>query len=1299
MNRNLLRVAKTLTYSLAALILLIVILLLLLRTDMVKRYLLDIGINKANSMLNGTLAVGDISGSLFGELELSDISLVREQDTLCQIGRVKLGYQLSPLWDGQILIDSVIIDSVALSLRQNPDSIWNIDGLLKADSSEVIDSSASDEPFGYTVLLSDFMLRNTGVSIAALDTALHLSFRDIILHFSGQYTDTLQQFSLAELQVELTEPPLRLERLSFDANRAFDVLTISNLLIETSRNQAGATANYVGADSVTASGTLTSKRFDFTEFASIIPEMKIAVLPEIALTSHLVKDSLYSGIKLSDGEEVIDLALAAYPISYLLSEETRDSIGYAVKGKIRNIDVARWLGDSTFAYQINGDVDVAGRGFLPESMVASIDADMSQCLVLGRKVESATANLDLEKGMVTGIAAVESDFGTVSLDRLLVDIFGAQTYEMDVSVERLNLSPLLNDDSLKSDLNLAITLAGQGFDTATATGSIQMAIGQCSMFDVAVDTGTLDLQLSPGLIAIDTISLVSDLATIAAGGQISKREEGSLQFSALIEDLSRFHAFAGTDSLGGRATVQGKISGKLDSLAISGTASAKSVAYETVTLDSLDCRYDMTMIDSVLGGEISLSARSINAGGFVIDSISAATTFPDGAIRSELTISAPDDLRLQGTVEMPRDTVPTFVLSKLTVGYLGQQWNSATDKAIIRLVGESYHLTNFALASQPALTGESQRLTADGSFSLNGPENLNLKIESIDLEPLANLMDLEYPIGGRLSATTELTGTASNPIMSGTLLLRNGVMQQFKFDSLSMQFGYAHDSLGWKGMLDPGLTGELVTEGFYPLHLSLTDSAAMVLPDSPMELKLTARQLPFAVVGGMTNDLQVTGGVIDANITAGGTWNHPDMAGSLTIQDAAFAMEEIGVEYDNLAMSLTFNDNSIHLDSLLVARGKGFMRATGQLEFENTLLSGTLHSTDFTLTADKLFLARHSNFEIQISGNTNLKGSTAEPRYSGEITIDRSKFYVPFLTEMATKSGGTLESPPMLLAATSRDTVRFDSSGQVIDTVEVSAVETLDYYRNLRGSLTLKIPRNTWLKSPEMNIEISGEIRMVKESPEDFELFGPITVVRGKYSMYGKEFVIREGTLTFTGGAEYNPDLNLVAYYTFRSPEREKHLLVATITGKAFTPQVAFTLDGAEIPERDALAYVVFGQSMDEVTAAGTGGGSGSGDLAKGVAANMLAGQLASTLGKNLGFDVVEIDASSSLAGATITLGKYLTTDLFMSYQRGIGNPSEDDVTPAIVTLEYELTRHMALQLLEGDPKASGFDFVFKFDW
>ena len=123
MNKNLLRVAKTLTYSLAALILLVVILLLLLRTDMMKRYLLNIGVNRANNMLNGTLAVGGISGPVFGQLELTDISLIREQDTVCRIERVKLGYQLSPLWDGQILIDSVIIDSVAFSLRQNPDSI------------------------------------------------------------------------------------------------------------------------------------------------------------------------------------------------------------------------------------------------------------------------------------------------------------------------------------------------------------------------------------------------------------------------------------------------------------------------------------------------------------------------------------------------------------------------------------------------------------------------------------------------------------------------------------------------------------------------------------------------------------------------------------------------------------------------------------------------------------------------------------------------------------------------------------------------------------------------------------------------------------------------------------------------------------------------------------------------------------------------------------------------------------------------------------------------------------------------
>lgn len=61
------------------------------------------------------------------------------------------------------------------------------------------------------------------------------------------------------------------------------------------------------------------------------------------------------------------------------------------------------------------------------------------------------------------------------------------------------------------------------------------------------------------------------------------------------------------------------------------------------------------------------------------------------------------------------------------------------------------------------------------------------------------------------------------------------------------------------------------------------------------------------------------------------------------------------------------------------------------------------------------------------------------------------------------------------------------------------------------------------------------------------------------------------------------------------------------------------------------------------------------------------------------------------------TVGKYLTNGLFTSYQRTVGQTHSRDVTPEIVTPEYELNKYLLLQLLQGDEKTSGFDFILKY--
>jgi translocation and assembly module TamB len=234
-----------------------------------------------------------------------------------------------------------------------------------------------------------------------------------------------------------------------------------------------------------------------------------------------------------------------------------------------------------------------------------------------------------------------------------------------------------------------------------------------------------------------------------------------------------------------------------------------------------------------------------------------------------------------------------------------------------------------------------------------------------------------------------------------------------------------------------------------------------------------------------------------------------------------------------------------------------------------------------------------------------------------------------------------------------------------------------------------------------MRAEIGGELEVVKEG-EEFEVFGSIRVFRGNYDLYGKRFTIEQGTLTFNGGAEVNPTLEIDAVYVFRTPSREKKQLMLAITGEALTPVLEFSLDGAQISEGDALSYIIFGRNLSQLTSgqrsAMAADGRSKEDVARGAITNLFAGRLSEALGSRLNLDVIEIDAQSDWKSASFVVGKYLTNDLFVSYQRGIGTTrDQDELVPEIVTLEYELSRYIYLQLVAADARNSGFDVIVKY--
>jgi translocation and assembly module TamB len=77
--------------------------------------------------------------------------------------------------------------------------------------------------------------------------------------------------------------------------------------------------------------------------------------------------------------------------------------------------------------------------------------------------------------------------------------------------------------------------------------------------------------------------------------------------------------------------------------------------------------------------------------------------------------------------------------------------------------------------------------------------------------------------------------------------------------------------------------------------------------------------------------------------------------------------------------------------------------------------------------------------------------------------------------------------------------------------------------------------------------------------------------------------------------------------------------------------------------------------------------------------------------------DYIEFNSSGNFDNASLEVGKYITNDLFVSYEQRIGQSNEDDLSDYEVKLEYEVFRFLFLQLNNSD-RDSGFDVIFKIE-
>jgi translocation and assembly module TamB len=237
----------------------------------------------------------------------------------------------------------------------------------------------------------------------------------------------------------------------------------------------------------------------------------------------------------------------------------------------------------------------------------------------------------------------------------------------------------------------------------------------------------------------------------------------------------------------------------------------------------------------------------------------------------------------------------------------------------------------------------------------------------------------------------------------------------------------------------------------------------------------------------------------------------------------------------------------------------------------------------------------------------------------------------------------------------------------------------------LRTDIRVDIPRNAWIHGPGTAVEMSGDLQIAKELEQPFVLSGMITIVRGFAGVYGKRFVIQQGQVTFTGDPEINPLLDITVNHTVSN-----YVVTIHVEGKARKPEITFS-SVPELPQSDILSLLIVGKTMDRLTSSEQQNLS---SQLGGAAGSMIAGQLQEVIGGALGLDTLTIGAGESFGSGSVSIGQYVTQDIFMSYEFGMGKGGGNRVG-----VEYSITPQLKLKGSTTDNGASAVDFLWRRDY
>ena len=958
------------------------------------------------------------------------------------------------------------------------------------------------------------------------------------------------------------------------------------------------------------------------------------------------------------------------------------------RGSIEAVDLGQWLGRTDLATSLTARFTAAVTPGTGDSLRSHVVVDLLPSTVNQAKLDGGRADLSIERGVLAGDLQAQGQDAQV-MARLAGTLGEQSRLKTDGTLRVEHLARWTGnpraDGRVEGKFGIEAVADSAGL---SSVGGTITGVGGAG--EVRVQQLHLAMVPTPGKLALDTLILRSNVATLDGSGRLALRGDGrgdSLRIKGRTRDLAPLAALAGMDSISIDSThlvlaVDGpahrwRVGSRVEAwrLLYGNNLAEHMVLRATTSMDTTGpggTNADLRLEGGAIG-EIAVKQATFAGRYDSVVSLQGQAVFGNGDVKLGLGIAG----RALG--DTMRVRVARFDLEEG-----GRTWRLTRPVPIVTEPG-AVHVDHLRLASTD------RSIAIDGTLNRRGTSHLALAIRNLELDDLEEVGI--SPLPGRVDGVLTLSGPSTAPEITGQVGIFLREPHGKILGRLASKVAWNRNGLALDASAAHGRHGKLTIVGTLPWRLTLApadtsanvgfersgaaDTMALAVRADSFDLSLFRPLLPPDAARALSGRLAV-----DAHV--GGSPDKPNATGTVQLRDVAVTLPTLDLRYEQGVLVGRFERDQFRVDSLQLMTGK-----------KETLLARGTVNLEPSADPQLALTAQLHDFRISnapplrgiTSGQLKLGGTIEKPIMTGELSLGPSEILI---------GGETAAAVPKveLTAADLREAARYFGPATI-----AKANTGPGLVDRFKLDLAVHFPQRVWFRrkqSPEMNIELSGRIKVQQEPGQEMQFFGQVEPVpgRGGLDMYGRSFTLSEGEITLNGPATATT-LDVTAQYQVPTQgaggDDAGVLIDVNAKGRADSLDLAFSAEPS-MSQDDIISYIVTGRPASDNPLAGQGSGTSGGQLAVGALTGALAGQA----GEKLGFDVFQIRQNGA-QGLTLTAGRYIASKLFVSMQQPLqsGGTATEDVSRSSgpgFELEYSLERWLR-STLQGGSLPAGISF------